>query len=220
MRVLFAGVLIAMAAFAHRVDAQIYSCTASDGTRVFSDKRCGPDAAVVKDLGASTKRSTTKGKSSSSLIKVEPKSPEELQTLLKRCNDGDESACMTWSKGGGPKQLRALEKEQEASCNAGSLAACEQRYCRDGATEECRSRVTALATLSGENWYLRFQQKLAVNAPAIYSVRCLESQTRELRDFTVSCAPLAGPSRCQVGQGAQAFPKLDAAASNFCSVRQ
>jgi hypothetical protein len=208
------AVLISLLLGSPAAMAQIYTCTAEDGTRVFSDKRCGPDAKVVKNIAPSTRPAT---KTKSATVKVEPKSPEELQLLLKRCNEGDEAACMTWSKGGGPKQLRALEKEQEASCEAGSLSACEQRYCRDGATEECRSRVKALATVSGENWYLRFQQKLAADAPAVYSVRCLGTQSREIHDIVISCAPVAGPQRCQAADAAQGFPRLDAAATNVCA---
>lgn len=125
---------------------------------------------------------------------------------------------MTWSKGGGPKQLRALEKEQEANCEAGSLTACEERYCRDGATEECRSRVKALATVSGDNWYLRFQQKRSADDPAIYSVRCLGVETRQIRDISISCAPVAGPQRCQSSEASIGFPRLDAAAASLCAV--
>ncbi|MFL6550960.1 MAG: hypothetical protein ACJ8OJ_19875 [Povalibacter sp.] len=213
MRAVIAATLIVLTGYVHPALAQIYSCTASDGSRVFSDKRCGPDAKLVKDIGTK-KRIAPKA----SVTPVATKSSEELQLLLKRCNEGDEAACMTWSKGGGPKQLRALEKEQEASCDGGSLSACEQRYCRDGASDECKSRVKSLATVSGESWYLRFQKKLAADGPAIYSVRCLGAQTRDLRDFTVSCAAVAGPSRCQASETPQAFPRLDAAASNYCAV--
>ena len=214
MRVVRLIALITLMACAPPIGAQIYTCTASDGTRVFSDKRCGSDAKVVKGFETSRRPAA---KSKAPAVKVEPKSPEELQMLLERCNEGDEAACMTWSKGGGPKQLRALEKQQETSCEGGSLSACEERYCRDGVTDECRSRVKALATLSGESWYLRFQQKLAADAPAVYSVRCLSTRSREIRDVIVSCAPTAGPNRCQAGGSDQAFARLDAAASSYCA---
>ena len=212
MRWSIAATLIALI-LCEPVAAQIYTCTAADGTRVFSDKRCGPDATVVKSI-PSAKRPVAKTQSAA--VSAVPRPPEELQLLLKRCNEGDEAACMAWSKGGGPKQLRTLEKEQEASCEAGSLAACEERYCRDGATEECRSRVKALATMSGENWYLRFQQKRSADEPAIYSVRCLVAQTRQIKDVSISCAPLAGPQRSQASDVAVGFPRLDAAAANVC----
>ncbi|HKE93388.1 MAG TPA: DUF4124 domain-containing protein [Povalibacter sp.] len=197
--------------------AQIYTCTAEDGTRVFSDKRCGPDAKVVKGV---TTRKKSNAAATSRTAPVKVRSPAELEQLLERCNDGDEAACMTWSKGGGPEQLRAMERQQETSCAGGSLTACEQRYCRDGATDECRKRVMSLATLSGETWYLRYQQKLTADAPATYSVRCLREGSREIRDVTISCAPTAGPNRCQVGQAQQGFPRLDAAAASYCSVQQ
>ncbi|HEY5806820.1 MAG TPA: DUF4124 domain-containing protein [Povalibacter sp.] len=214
MRIGVGYVLVAMLVLASaQASAQIYACTAPDGTRVFSDKRCGPDAKVVKDI-------TTQKKSKTSAAKtpVTPKSPAELEQLLKRCNEGDETACMTWSKGGGPKQLRATEKEQEASCEAGSLAACEQRYCSDGATDECRRRVRSLATMSGATWYLRYQQKRAADAPAIYSIRCLRDDSREIRDVTVTCAATAGPERCKAERAPNSFARLDEATTNYCAV--
>jgi len=190
--------------------AQIYTCTAPDGTRVFSDKRCGKDAKIVQGI-------TTRQRSSTARAAVPRQSPEALEALLKQCNDGDTSACMTWTKGGGPSELRAQEKELEARCESGSIQACEERYCRDGATEECRNRVTQLATLSGERWYLRFQQKAQSDGPTTYSVRCLNTASRLLRDVTIACAASAGPERCRSEQDEQAFPRLDAAASNTCS---
>lgn len=195
------------------VAAQIYQCTGPDNTTVFSDKRCGPDAKVVK--GIATRKSKA---SAARTAKVEPKSAAELDALLKRCNDGDNAACMTWTNGGGPNRLRSQEKEQEASCDAGSLTACEQRYCRDGGTQECRSRVMQLATVSGDSWYLRFQQKLSADAPAVYTVRCLNEGRREIRDITIECKAVAGPDRCRSGQGDAAYPKLDEAASGICSM--
>jgi hypothetical protein len=214
MTVRVAALIIAAMLASATAYAQVYSCTAEDGTRIFSDKRCGADAKLVKDIA--TKRPATKAKSTS--VQVAPKSAEELQSLLERCNAGDGSACMTWTKGGGPKQLRALEKEQELSCEAGSLTACEQRYCRDGATADCRERVRALATVSGANWYLRFQHKRAADAPAVYAIRCLGADSRQIHDITVSCAPNAGPQRCQSGTQSGGFPKLDVAAAAACSV--
>lgn len=208
-------VLVAMLLLvAAPASAQIYACTGPDGTRVFSDKRCGPDAKVVKDISTSKKSKVTSVKAAP----VTPKSPAELEQLLKRCNEGDGQACMTWSKGGGPTQLRAAEKEQEASCEAGSLAACEERYCRDGMTDECRRRVQALATLSGETWYMRYQQKRAADAPAIYSIRCMGEGNRLIRDVTVSCSAQAGPDRCKAELASKSFARLDEAASSYCAM--
>ncbi len=191
--------------------AQIYTCTAPDGSRVFSDKRCGKDAKVVEGIN------TAKRAPSANRAPVPRKSPEELAALLKQCDAGDNKACMTWTKGGGPAELKAREKELQASCEAGSIKACEERYCRDGATEECRNRVIQLATLSGESWYLRFQQKAQADGPTTYSVRCLDTTKRSLKDVTISCAVSAGPHRCRSEIAEQAFPRLDAAASNTCS---
>jgi hypothetical protein len=194
--------------------AQIYTCTAPDGSRVFSDEKCGPDAKVVK--GIETRKRATKARSAP----VSPKSPAELEQLLADCNGGNESACMTWTKGGGPNQLRAKEKELEASCDGGSLPACEERYCRDGATEQCRTRVMSLASVAGESWYLRFQRKPDAASPTTYAVRCIREGERTLIDVTIACAVAAGPERCRSSLGNEAFPRLDAAASSACAVKR
>ncbi len=191
--------------------AQIFTCVAPDGTKIFSDKRCGKDAKVVEGITTAKRSSTTAREP------VPRKSPQELEALLQQCNAGDNSACMTWTKGGGPAELKAHEKELQASCEAGSLKACEERYCRDGATQECRNRVTQLATLSGDSWYLRFQQKQQADGPTTYSVRCLDTTSRSLKDVTISCAASAGPDRCRSEIAEAAFPRLDAAASNSCA---
>ncbi|HEY6640974.1 hypothetical protein [Povalibacter sp.] len=204
---LIAGMLLAYT----QAPAQIYTCTAPDGTRIFSDKRCGSDATLVKGITESKKSSNA------TRAPVPRKSPEELETLLTQCNAGDNTACMTWTKGGGPAELKLREKELQSTCESGSINACEERYCRDGATEECRSRVLELATLSGDSWYLRFQQKPQSDGPTTYSVRCLNLGSRALKDVTISCAAVAGPERCRSEIAAQAFPRLDAAASSSCA---
>ena len=191
--------------------AQIYTCTAPDGSRVFSDKRCGKDAKVVDGI------STSKRSSAANKTPVPRKSAGELAELLKQCDAGDNKACMTWTKGGGPAELKAREKTLQATCESGSIQACEERYCRDGATEECRNRVMQLATLTGESWYMRFQQKSQSDGPTTYSIRCLDTQKRSMRDVTISCAAAAGPERCRSQPGEQAFARLDAAASSSCS---
>ena len=44
-----ASILLAVALLAcASSQAQIYECAGKDGSRVFSDKRCGPDAKEVK----------------------------------------------------------------------------------------------------------------------------------------------------------------------------
>jgi hypothetical protein len=193
-------------------EAQIYRCTAPDGTPIFSDERCGPDAKVVPGI-TSKKRSTERG--AANAPRPEPKSPQELQQLLDRCNAGDNSSCNAWTKGGGPNQLREQEKKQEVACEGGSLADCEARYCQDGLTEECRRRVLQTAKLSGESWYLREQQTNA-NGATLYSVRCASSGSTQMRDVAVSCAALAGPERCSSMSSDRAFPRLDQAANAFC----
>ncbi len=198
-----------------QAQAQIYTCTAPDGSRVFSDEKCGPDAKVVKGIETRSKPAAARAKSAP----VPRKSPAELEQLLADCNSGNESACMTWTKGGGPNQLRAKEKELEASCDGGSLPACEERYCRDGATEQCRTRVMSLASVAGESWYLRFQRKPDAASPTTYAVRCIREGERMLRDVTIACAASAGPERCRSSLGNEAFPRLDAAASSACSVK-
>lgn len=203
--------LIGFALLCQQAHAQIYTCTAPDGSRVFSDEKCGPDAKIVK--GIDTRKRPAKTQSAP----VPPKSPAELEKLLAACNSGEESACMTWTKGGGPNQLRAKERELAATCESGSLAACEERYCRDGATDECRRRVMDLATVSGGTWYLRYQQKPAANGPTAYSVRCIREGSRIVRDVMIACAATAGPERCRSSQVQQAFPRLDAAASSMCA---
>jgi hypothetical protein len=194
--------------------AQIYTCTAPDGSRIFSDKRCGPDAKVVKGIETQPKKPASAAKATAPTSR----SPAELESLLKMCNAGDDAACMSWSKGGGPAQLKEKEKQQESSCEGGSIEACERRYCRDGATEDCRQHVLGLATLSGETWYLRYQRKAASDAPTVYSIRCLLPGSRELRDTAITCAAVAGPQRCQADDSTQGFPRLSDAATAFCAV--
>lgn len=207
---LIAGVLL----FHASTQAQIYSCTAPDGTRVYSDKKCGPDAQMVKGITSSKRPSAAKAAT------APPKSPTELNELLELCNTGDRAACMRWTKSGGPNQLRLKEQQLEQSCAAGSLPACEERYCRDGVSEECRQRVLLVTSLSGETWYLRDQDRPpARDGFATYSVRCMRRDSREFRDVQVRCATTAGPSRCLNVRTQQGFPRLELAASNSCSAQ-
>jgi hypothetical protein len=198
-------------------EAQIYRCTAPDGTPIFSDERCGPDAKLVPGITSKKRPAAGNAQSSASAKgpKPEPKSPEELQELLGRCNAGETAACTTWTKGGGPNQLREEEKQQEQSCESGSLADCEKRYCQDGLTEECRRRVFETAKLSGESWYLRDQRTQASGA-TLYSVRCAPVGSTQIRDVAVTCAATAGPERCSISASPKAFPRLDQAAQSSC----
>lgn len=196
-------------------EAQIYRCTSPDGTPVFSDERCGPDAKLVPGI-TSKKRPASSGSSDGAKAsKPEPKSPEELQQLLDRCNAGDNAACNTWTKGGGPNQLREEEKQHELACEAGSLSDCEKRYCLDGLSEECRRRVFETAKLSGESWYLR-EQRAQDSGATLYSVRCAPTGSTQIRDVAITCSAIAGPERCSTATSARAFPRLDQAAQFSC----
>jgi hypothetical protein len=85
------AVLASLWLIASQANAQIYTCVAEDGTRVFSDEKCGPDAKVVP--GITTKKRTQPGESRGKPDRtVRP--PEELDQLLRECNEGDMKACM------------------------------------------------------------------------------------------------------------------------------
>jgi hypothetical protein len=157
------------------VEAQIYTCTAPDGTRVFSDERCGPDAKIVP--GITTKKRTTNTGVASSKPKRAVRTSEELEQLIAQCNAGDNKACTEWTHGGGPNYLREQERKAGLACEGGSLPDCEQRYCQDGMTEECRNRVMQAASVSGDSWYLRSQRTLRDGGSA-YDVRCVSPGKR------------------------------------------
>lgn len=193
-------------------EAQIYRCTSPEGTPIFSDERCGPDAKIVPGISTGRRSSSS---SSPSRPKVEQQSAAELQLLLERCNAGDPAACTTWTKGGGPNQLREEEKKNELACEGGSLAACETRYCLDGISAECRRRVLQTAKLSGTSWYLR-EQQMQQNGATLYAVRCAAEGSRAIRDIAITCAAVAGPQRCSVASSAEKYPRLDQAAHAVC----
>lgn len=215
MHVLVLAAVLALLAPA-AVRAQIYTCTAPDGTRVFSDKRCGADAKVVRGIDTSKKRSGTT-KPGPITTKAEPKSDIELQMLSVRCDRGDAQACNEWTRSGGPASLRANERKLEQDCDAGRLAACEERYCGDGATKECRARVQQTATASGPQWYLRGTPKRQVDGSTTYAVRCLQEGDLAMQDIELSCAANAGPQRCRASDAAQGGATMSAAAAQRCS---
>lgn len=192
------------------VHAQIYTCTAEDGTRIFSDERCGPDAKIVP--GISTKKRSTR---SAARPERAPKEPAELEELLARCNAGDMTACKEWTHGGGPNYLREQEQKAGLACEGGSLRDCERRYCLDGMTPQCRTRVLQAAKVSGETWYLR-EQRPQANGATAYDIRCALEGEREVRDSTVSCAGPPGPERCVLASTLQGFTRLDLAAASYC----
>lgn len=208
---LFAGILLAGVLLASAdAQAQIYTCTAPDGTRVFSDKRCGADAKVVPGITNRKPPAAAKAKSA-------PKPATELEQLIKLCNAGDMKACTAWTLGGGPNHLREKERKAQLACEGGSLRDCEERYCKDGANEECRARVLLAARLSGGLWYLRDEDQRQPDGSATYVVRCFAKNTGETRDVTITCAAATGPDRCHGARPGQGFARLEQAASSVCA---
>jgi len=248
--------------------AQVYTCRAPDGSRVFSDERCGADAKVVPGMrdtkrpapktkspastgkGSTGKGSTTGGSSgqgsmgkgsaqagpqpgSKSESKAAPqpaaaaskptvpkvvivKSAAELDALLQQCDAGKVAACNDWTRSGGPNRLREKERQTQLACDSGSLTACEERYCSDGATEQCRAKVLDAAKMAGQTWYLRDADRKLSDGSTLYIVRCIREGEREMQDINVVCAPQASPLRCSDSGPDRAFAKLDAAASKYC----
>jgi hypothetical protein len=104
----------------------------------------------------------------------------------------------------------------EVACDGGSLSDCEERYCRDGATEECRTRVLQTAKISGETWYLREQGPVQDNGAIAYQVRCITRNKRDIRDLTITCAAASNEQRCSIAAAKSGYPRLDRAASGYC----
>jgi hypothetical protein len=196
--------------------AQIYTCVAEDGSRVFSDQRCGPDAKVVP--GISKGKPAQKAPTGARPAKV-TRTREELDQLTEQCDAGDMKACTEWTLGGGPGLLRENERRAEAECEAGSLRACEERYCRERVDADCRSRVQRTAQLAGDTWYLREEMKRDNDGTTRYAIRCIPPDARESRDITLTCSALAGPSRCYLSDSQQGYPRLANAAAAHCSAR-
>jgi hypothetical protein len=134
--------------------------------------------------------------------------------LSRSCDAGDMKACKEWTLGGGPNLLKEKERKTELDCEAGSLTACEERYCRDGVDADCRTRVLRTARLAGENWYLREEVRGLSDGSARYHVRCVP-EGAAARDVTIQCAQQAGPDRCSSAQ--RSFARLDQAAAQSCS---
>ena len=206
--------LLAGAAFASDARAQIYECVGEDGSRVFSDERCGPDAKVVTGV-TSKKRPTAKAPSAPKPKKV-VKAAGELEALSAQCDAGDMKACKEWTLSGGPALLKEKERQTEADCEGGSLAACEERYCQRGVSEDCRARVLRTAKLAGEEWYLREEVRGQPDGLARYHIRCVPPNAKP-RDITILCAALPGPNRCYLKDAQQGFARLDRAAGKHCS---
>lgn len=216
-RYLLAWMLAAMggAAVVPHAEAQIYMCIQEDGTRHYSDERCGPDAKVVPGITTTKKRPAASAGGAAARPARTQRSASELEDLLEKCNAGDLRACSDWTHGGGPNHLREQERKAAEACEAGSLPDCEQRYCLDGMTEACRTRVLAVAKLAGETWYLRKQSALAAGGTE-YEVRCAIPGSRTIRDFAVICSGPAGPKRCTLDSG-EGFARVDHAAASYCA---
>ena len=195
--------------------AQIYECVGKDGSRVFSDERCGPDAKVVQ--GIKPKRPPPKGMSAKPVKTRRPAA--ELEQLTLQCDAGDMKACTAWTMGGGPEMLRDKERKSEQDCEAGSLPACEERYCREGIDADCRSRVQRTARLAGETWYMRDETRDAGAGMTKYLVRCIPEGVREPLDIVLTCSSEAGPNRCYLADPQRGFPRLAQAAASHCSRR-
>lgn len=196
-------------------EAQIYTCKGKDGSRVFSDEKCGPDAQLVKGDYSKPKRPPPKGTSAKPVKTRRPAS--ELEQLMLECDGGDMKACSAWTMGGGPELLRDRERKSEQECEEGSLAACEERYCREGIDEDCRVRVQRTARLAGETWYMRSETRDAEAGITKYLVRCIPPGALQANDVLVTCSSEAGPNRCYFADPQRGFPRLAAAALNQCS---
>lgn len=206
--------------------AQIYACTAPNGTRIYSDERCGSDAKVItgvtsKKRPAAKTPASSSPASSSSPPRPAPsqKSAAELDALLKQCDAGKVAACNDWTRSGGPNRLREQERLVQVACEAGSLAACEERYCSDGAGPQCRSRVLQTAKLAGETWYLRDGNEKRADGATRYAIRCIWEGVRTTRDVNVTCAAKAGPQRCSDAEPDTGFAQLATAAASYCAQR-
>jgi hypothetical protein len=199
-------------------EAQIFECAGKDGSRVFSDKRCGPDARVVQPK-VRPKPAPSQATSASPKPVKTRKPPEELEQLSLQCNGGDMKACTDWTMGGGPELLRDQERKAEQECEAGSLAACEERYCREGIDADCRARVQRTARLAGDTWYLRDETRDSATGITKYLVRCIPEGARESRDVLLSCSSEANPNRCYLADPQHGFPRLAPAAAAQCARR-
>lgn len=196
-------------------EAQIYTCKGKDGSRVFSDKRCGPDAELVKQDYSKPKRPPPKGVSAKP-VKTR-RSAEELEQLTIACDAGDNKACTDWTMGGGPEMLRDKERNNEQACEAGSLVACEERYCRERVDADCRARVQRTARLAGDSWYLRDETRDTDAGITKYLVRCLPEGASKSHDLIVTCSSEAGPNRCYLADPQRGFQRLAQAAAANCS---
>jgi Domain of unknown function (DUF4124) len=213
-------VLLAILMVIPCAQAQIYVCVREDGSRIYSDTKCGPNAKVVKGFETTNKKKKSADKAKSAEKKVwEKKTPEQLAELLDQCNKGLKEACSEWTFGGGPNALREAESHAEKDCESGSLSACELRYCVDGATEQCRQSVLRSAELSGENWYLRKTTPAIEEGARTYGVRCIYKNNTSTKDLDINC--VSNPSaQCSVAGVVASATGLRQAAGEACRVTQ
>jgi Domain of unknown function (DUF4124) len=207
--------------------AQIYTCKAKDGSIVFSDQKakCGAGAQLVKGSASKAKPMGKKPAAATAPAPRVKRSPEELEMLLEKCDGGDTPSCNAWTLGGGPNLLRENERKAELDCEAGLLPACEERYCREGMSDECRERVMRTARLAGETWYVRSEDRMTEDGSTRYAIRCLPKtaagnasrKPSQSRDIVITCSALAGPNRCFMADPQRGHSGLGPAATAQCS---
>jgi hypothetical protein len=114
---------------------------------------------------------------------------------------------------------REVEITPEVACEAGSLHDCEQLYCRNGISEECRKHVLQTAKISADTWYLREQRAAKDNRATTYAIRCMTNSARPVRDLTITCLAKPGPNRCSTApkSATAGYARLDKAAASYCS---
>ena len=111
---------------------------------------------------------------------------------------------------------REVEITPEVACEAGSLHDCEQLYCRNGISEECRKHVLQTAKISSDTWYLRDQRAAKDNRATTYAIRCMTNSA--VRDLTITCSAKPGPNRCSTAPKSNAgYARLDKAAASYCA---
>ena len=183
---------------------------------MFSDERCGPDAEVVKRDYSKPKRPPPKGTSAKPVKTRRPAS--ELEQLMLECDGGDMKACTAWTMGGGPELLRDKERKSEQECEEGSLAACEERYCREG-IDAGLPRPRAAYCAAGRRDLVHACRRRAMQRRASRSTSCVAFRpgAQQANDIVVTCSSLAGPNRCYFADPQRGFPRLAAAAVSQCS---
>ena len=189
--------------------AAIYTCTAKDGSRIFSDEKCGPDAKLVGGITTETPPTEppetidTLSGNAEGITHFSPQTAQSCSSSTDECNN---------------RGARVITGK--AACANGSLPDCEEQYCRNGITGECRRHILNVAQISGDEWYLRQQGPVQSDGAIKYYVRCFGEDQREIRDLTITCSAITGPNRCYSNTPQSGFARLDLAASKYCAARQ